>query len=63
MKNAGRTLLISDAQKLQNITGRVDPPAIWLAEPAQVTVLARSLKGFVFNPLELQVYYFYAMHR
>jgi peptide/nickel transport system substrate-binding protein len=63
MKNAGRTLLIRDAHKLQDITGRVDPPAIWIAEPAQVTVLARSLKGYVFNPLQLQTYYVYTMHR
>jgi peptide/nickel transport system substrate-binding protein len=63
MKNAGRSLLIRDAHKLQDITGRVDPPAIWIAEPAQVTILARSLKGYVFNPLQLQTYYVYTMHR
>jgi ABC-type transport system substrate-binding protein len=63
MKYAGRTLLIRDAQKLQGITGRVDPPALWIAEPAEVTILARSLKGYVFNPLEPHTYYFYTMHR
>ena len=63
MKNAAPELLVSDAHKLQDITGRVDPPALWTDEPAQVTILARSLKGYVFNPLELQTYYFYSMHR
>jgi peptide/nickel transport system substrate-binding protein len=63
MKNTDRELLVGDAHKLQDITGRVDPPALWLDEPAQATILARSLKGYVFNPLELQTYYFYTMHR
>lgn len=63
MKNAPAAVLIRDAHTLQNITSRVDPPAIWLSEPAQVSVLARSLQGYVFNPLQLKTYYFYTMHR
>jgi len=55
--------LLKDARKLQDITSRLDPPAIWTEEPAQVTVVAKSLKGFVFNPLNIQVYYYYTMHR
>ena len=63
MKNAGRETLVSDAHKLQNITSEQDPPAIWTDEPAQVTILAKNLQGYVFNPLVLQTYYFYPMHR
>jgi peptide/nickel transport system substrate-binding protein len=63
MKNAGPEALVRYAQQLQDITGRQDPPSIWTDENAQVTVLASSLKGYVFNPLELQTYYFYSMHR
>jgi hypothetical protein len=33
-----------------------------VAEPAQVTVMRRNLKGFVFNPLALQTYDFYQLH-
>jgi peptide/nickel transport system substrate-binding protein len=63
MSAAGGSTLIRQAHQLQNMTGRVDPPSIWLAEPAEVTVMSRSLKGYVFNPLEIQTYYFYEMHR
>jgi peptide/nickel transport system substrate-binding protein len=63
MKNAGAALLASDARKLQDITGRVDPPAIWIDEPAQVSVLAHNLRGYVFNPLDLQTYGYYPMYR
>ncbi len=63
MKNAGPEDLVRYAHQLQDITSRVDPPSIWTDENAQVTVLASSLQGYVFNPLELQTYYFYSMHR
>jgi ABC-type transport system substrate-binding protein len=62
MKNAGQQTLVADAHKLQDITGRQDPAAIWAAEPAQVTVMAANLKGFVPNPIELHTYGFYALH-
>jgi peptide/nickel transport system substrate-binding protein len=63
MKYANQDTLIRDAHRLQDITSRVDPPAIWVDEPAQATVLARSLQGFVLNPIELRTFDFYAMHR
>lgn len=63
MKNAGGSRLLQLARNLQDMTGRVDPPAIWMSEPAQVTVMQKSLKGFVFNPLALQTYDFYQLHR
>ncbi len=63
MKNASPEQLKSEARTLQDITSRVDPPAIWTAEPAQVTVLAHNLHGYVFNPLDIQVYSFYPMYR
>jgi peptide/nickel transport system substrate-binding protein len=63
MKNADRETLLRLSRKLQDITGRVDPPAIWLAEPGDVTVLAKHLKGYVFNPLYPHTYDFYSLHR
>ena len=63
MKNAGRETLIRDAHTLQDITGRVDPPAIWTDEPADVLALAKKVQGNVYNPLEAHTFDFYAMHR
>lgn len=63
MKTASPDKIRSDARTLQDITSRVDPPAIWIAEPAQVTVLAHNLQGYVFNPLDVQIYSFYPMYR
>jgi len=63
MKYASPETLTRDARTLQDITSRVDPPAIWTAEPAQVTIQARTLRGYVFNPLDVQVYSFYPMSR
>jgi peptide/nickel transport system substrate-binding protein len=55
--------LVRDAHTMQDITSRVDPPAIWTDEPAEVTVLAHNLQGYVPNPLDIQVYTFYPMYR
>ena len=63
MKNGSRETLISDAIKLQDITGRQDPPAIRLDEPEQVVPTASSLKGLVINPLTISTFDFYALHR
>ena len=63
MKNADRETLTRDAYTLQDITGHLDPPAIWTAEPAQVTILAKNVRGFVYNPIELRTYGFYTMYR
>jgi peptide/nickel transport system substrate-binding protein len=63
MKSAEPARVTADAKKIQDITSRVDPPAIWLAEPAQTTILAHNLQGYVFNPLDVQVYSFYPMYR
>jgi peptide/nickel transport system substrate-binding protein len=63
MKDADHQSLISEAKQLQDITSRQDPPAIWLDEPALVTVMAATLKGFVFNPLAISTYNFYTLHR
>ena len=54
---------VSDAHALQNITSRVDPPAIWVAEPAEVTTVAHTLQGYVPNPIDIQIYSFYPMYR
>jgi peptide/nickel transport system substrate-binding protein len=62
MQYANPRTVVEDAHALQNLTSRVDPPAIWAAEPAQATVLAANLRGFVFNPVELRTFYFYPMH-
>jgi peptide/nickel transport system substrate-binding protein len=63
MEYANRERVVSDAAKLQDVTGRQDPPCIWEAEPAQTLVLAKNIKGYIFNPVELRTYYFYTMHR
>jgi len=63
MKNAPRNVLIKDARIVQHITSQVDPPAIWTAEPLQVTILAKNLHGFIYNPGDLRTYYFYTMYR
>ena len=63
MKYAEGEQLISAAHKLQDLTGRVDPPSIWISEPAEVTVLASNLQGYVPNPVELRTFYIYAMYQ
>jgi len=63
MKVAAPAKLVSDAHALQEITSHTDPAAIWTDEPAQVTALAHNLQGYVFNPLDVQVYSFYSMYR
>jgi len=63
MKYAAPSRLRSDAYQMQDITDRVDPPAIWRAQPAEVNVLAHNLHGFEFNALDLQTYGFYPMYR
>jgi peptide/nickel transport system substrate-binding protein len=62
MKSAGGEELISLAHKMQEAQA-LDPSSIWFDEPAQVTVMAKSLRGFIFNPVELQTYDFYHLYR
>lgn len=62
MKSAGGEQLISLSHQMQQAAA-VDPSAIWTDEPAQVTVMVKSLQGYVFNPVELQTYDFYSMYR
>jgi peptide/nickel transport system substrate-binding protein len=62
MKNAERDTLVRDAHKLQDITGRVDPPAIWTDERADVVALAANVRGYVDNPVEAYTYDVYALH-
>ena len=61
--NADRPTLIRNFKQIQDIVSRQNPPSIWLSEPAQVTVMRSDVGGLVFNPLEIQTYYFYALHR
>ena len=61
--NADKATLIHTFKSIQDITGRQDPPAIWLSEPAQVTVTRSDVKGLSFNPLEVQTYNFYTLYR
>jgi peptide/nickel transport system substrate-binding protein len=61
--NADKPTLVRNFQTIQDITSRQDPPAIWLAEPAQVSVFRKDIKGYVFNPLEVQTYGFYTLYR
>ncbi len=63
MKNADRETLVRDAYKLQDITGRLDPPAIWTNERADVVVLSRTVQGYSDNPVEAYTIDYYALHR
>ncbi|MDB5057567.1 MAG: extracellular solute-binding protein family 5 [Chloroflexi bacterium] len=62
MKTADRGTLTRDGKQLQNITTQQDPAAIWVAEPAQVVVLGKRVKGYVSNPIELHTFGFYSLH-
>ncbi len=63
MKYASGEQLAAYAHQMQDITSRVDPPAIYIAEPAQVNILSKSLKGFFFNPLQIRTFYYYWLYR
>jgi peptide/nickel transport system substrate-binding protein len=63
MKYAGREKLAGLAQRLQDVTGRIDPPAIWVDQPLEVTVMARHLQGFTYNALVQHTFDFYQLHR
>jgi peptide/nickel transport system substrate-binding protein len=62
MANEQGSKLVADAHTMENLVTRVDPASIWLAEPAEVTVMRSNLKGFTANPLFVQVYDFYTLH-
>ena len=61
--NADAGSLVRNFRTIQDITGRQDPPSIWLSEPAQVTVLTSDIQGLVVNPLEVLTYSFYQLHK
>ena len=63
MKYAGREQLAGLTRRLQDITGRTDPPAIWVDQPLEVTVLARKVQGFTYNALVQHTFDFYHLHR
>jgi peptide/nickel transport system substrate-binding protein len=62
MNNADTGTLVKLSKQLQDITGRQDPPSLWIAEPQQTVVTNAKLQGYVANPVELRTYYFYTMH-
>jgi peptide/nickel transport system substrate-binding protein len=62
MENGDTATIIKASKQLQDITGRVDPPSLWLAEPAQAVALAATLQGYIANPVELRTFYFYTMY-
>ncbi|HZS91893.1 MAG TPA: ABC transporter substrate-binding protein [Chloroflexota bacterium] len=63
MKTAGGEALIHYTAELLDLTTRVDPAGIWIDQPAQVVVAAHNLKGIVINPIAIETYDFYSMHR
>jgi peptide/nickel transport system substrate-binding protein len=63
MQYADGPKLVALTHQLQDITGRVDPPAIWTHQAAAVIVLAHGIKGLAFNTLTIGTYDFYALHR
>lgn len=62
MKTSGGEELVSLSHQMQEAQA-ADPAAIWIAEPAQASVLVKNLQGYVFNPVKLQTYAFYSMYR
>jgi peptide/nickel transport system substrate-binding protein len=62
MKSATPARLSALAAGMQQAQA-LDPAAIWLAEPAPVTVVARRVRGYVLNPLDLLTYDYYTMYR
>jgi peptide/nickel transport system substrate-binding protein len=47
----------------QQILSRDDPPAIYYVEPLWVTIVRNDINGFVFNPINIGTYNFWAMSR
>jgi peptide/nickel transport system substrate-binding protein len=62
MNTSNISQILKASKTLQDITGRQDPPALWVAEPQQTVVLQRKLQGFTFNPFEIRTFGFYTMH-
>jgi len=63
MENASPETVGRLGVQLQDLSTRVDPACIWAAEPAQVTVLAGNLRGYIANPVDLRTFFFYTMYR
>ena len=63
MENASPGTVGRLGVQLQDLSTRVDPACIWAAEPAQVTVLAGNLRGYIANPVDLRTFFFYTMYR
>jgi peptide/nickel transport system substrate-binding protein len=61
MNSADTAKVLRASKVLQDITGRQDPPALWISEPQQTVVMKRNLQGYIFNPVELRTFYFYTM--
>jgi peptide/nickel transport system substrate-binding protein len=62
MDSADQALVLRASKTLQDITGRLDPPCLWISEPQQTVVMNAKLQGYIANPVELRTYYFYTMH-
>ena len=48
---------------IQQIISRDDPPAIYYMQRQWTTVLRNDIEGFVFNPINIGTFNFYAMSR
>jgi ABC-type transport system substrate-binding protein len=55
--------LIALMREAQRILTAEDPPCIYLGQQRYVTVLGDEIRGFTGNPLYLNFYRFYDMHR
>jgi hypothetical protein len=62
MKFASPAQVTKDAAQLQQITSKTDPPAIWVGEPLQVSILAKNLRGYIYDSLDLDTYGAYTMY-
>jgi peptide/nickel transport system substrate-binding protein len=55
--------LTASFAKAQDVMTRVDPPVIAVGQHLESTYLRDDIQGHVFNPLYIQTFDFYALHR
>ena len=55
--------LVELMREAQNILTEQDPPCIYLGQQRYVTVLGSDIRGFVGNPLYLNLYRYHQLYR
>jgi peptide/nickel transport system substrate-binding protein len=62
-KETDMTKLSASFAEAQDIMTRIDPPAIFVGQRLDETYLRNDIHGQVFNPLYIQTFDYYALHR